>query len=56
MEYDYDAYCARFDLTSSRGVGDFLQSALTDWRNDELTDEQYDDLVARAVSALANGE
>jgi len=56
MNYDYDAYCARFDLATPAGVGEFLQSALTDWRNEDITDMQYDDLVARAVSALANGE
>lgn len=48
---DYGAYCARFDLTNPKGVGEFLQSALSDWRN-----ETNDDLVARAVSALANGQ
>lgn len=56
MDYDYGAYCARFDLTDPKGVGEFLQSALTDWRNEDITDMQYDDLVARAVSALADGE
>jgi len=54
MKYDYEEYCARFDLGSPRGVGEFLQSALTDWRNEDITDIQYDDLVARAVSALTN--
>lgn len=56
MDYDYDAYCARFDLTTPKGVGEFLQSAQTDWRNEDINDLQYDDLVARAVSALANGQ
>lgn len=56
MDYDYGAYCARFDLTNPKGVGEFLQSALSDWRNETIDDQQYDDLVARAVSALANGQ
>jgi hypothetical protein len=56
MDFDYGAYCARFDLTTAEGARDLLQAALSDWRDDAITDEQFDDLVARTVSSLTNGE
>jgi hypothetical protein len=53
-EYDYGARVAEADLTTNAGIGDFLAKALKDWRDEEIDDLKFDDLVQRTVSALAN--
>lgn len=54
--YDYGARVAEADLTTNAGIGDFLAKALGDWRNEEINDLQFDDLVERTVSALVDDD
>ena len=55
-EYDYGARVEAADLKTQAGIGEFLATALSDWRDEAITDMQFDDLVQRGVSALVNAD
>lgn len=50
--FDYNEYTQKADVTSAKGIGEFLSIALTDWNNDKLTDLQFGDVVHFAIEKL----